>query len=177
MTRQQIQTMSRGSYIDRFIAELIYGYQFLEIGYYHPGGNGVSDTSTPELQMKLKDWLDKPEVVAQYDNAVGDYMVHVKKDRIFEVSALDYSHNISLALKLAERICHKACCTINVSGSKGNYLVQFQGIDYVKQGGILGAQQAQWLPLAICKAVLDVTLSDYWIGLYPKKNGWHFNNS
>lgn len=59
------------------------GLEAVTIGYY-----GTDDET--EFQVKYKDWLDKPEIVEQYDNSVGEYYVNIERNLIIPQDEINY---------------------------------------------------------------------------------------
>jgi hypothetical protein len=60
------------------------GLDAVTIGYY-----GMDNET--EWQVKNREWLDRPEIVEQYNNSVGDYYVNIKRNIIIPQEEINYS--------------------------------------------------------------------------------------
>lgn len=81
---------------NELIAEFM-GYESIRIGYY-----GTDDET--EWQVKNKDWLDKPEIIEQYDNSVGDYYVNIDRNLIIPQEEVNYADSWDWLMPVVEKI-------------------------------------------------------------------------
>lgn len=72
------------------------GYEVVRIGFL--------GSDATKWQLKNADWLDKPEIVEQYDNSVGDYFVNIGRNEIIRQEDVDYKNSWNDIMPVVEKI-------------------------------------------------------------------------
>jgi hypothetical protein len=170
LTKDKILALPAGKELDALIAIHIYGYEYLEIGYYQHKGP-PEDTSTPERQIELEAWLDKPSVVEQYDNSVGEYWIMEASDLILATNALTPSQNISDAWQVVVAMQSKGFYSqhtdLTPDSGQGWWVWHFikTGLEQVFNG------YGSTAPVAICQAALLAILEQAPATITPAATG------
>jgi len=104
MTTDQILETPAGQILDSAIAMEVYGYEYLEIGYWQT--NALPESSTAVRQQELYDWLHSASILEQTGHSIGEYWIMVESDLALCMEDLHPSQNVRDAWALWE-YCRK----------------------------------------------------------------------
>jgi hypothetical protein len=165
LTKEEIEALPAGRELDALVAKYVYGYEYLDVGYWQSPKNGIkqlpSQTETPERQLELEEWLRSPSVRERTDNAVGEYWIDAGRDIILHLEDFSPSTELGTAWEVVEFM------------NKTHYLSTSQyWVEGGSDGGVLGFRftferfktyegetaAAETAPLALCRAALFTML-------------------
>lgn len=145
------QILPLGSVLDTMIAEKVFGWERLVVGYF-----GLRDSETPR-QVELEGWLDELGV-----ESVGEYFIDVPSKLCISVDERQFSTSMAAAWLVVEKMCADGWSWESVGGGAlghqsgwrahfYKYPISLQdSVDWPRSG------DAPTMPHAICIAALRV---------------------
>lgn len=76
--------------------------KFMGLEYGRIGYNGTPSETL--WQLKNDKWLNKPNIVKQYDNSIGEYFVSFTKNLIISIEDIDYKNNWNHLMPVVKKI-------------------------------------------------------------------------